>query len=228
MNIKYKIIKSKKRKRTTTIQISEFGKIMVRTPYNQTFKTTEKILINNKKWILQKLETLKKLNIKQKKYTNGSELLYRGKKILVKLENSKSTRTKINLAENNLIIKNGNTLKSNKIKEVITKWIKKEAKNIITNRVEYYTNFLNLKYKKIYIKNVKTIWGSCSSRKNLNFNYKLVMAPHNIIDYVVIHEVCHLVHQNHSKSFWSLVKSIDPNFKEHKKWLHENGHNLTL
>ncbi|PIR43823.1 zinc-dependent protease, partial [candidate division WWE3 bacterium CG10_big_fil_rev_8_21_14_0_10_32_10] len=89
-------------------------------------------------------------------------------------------------------------------------------------------NFLNLKYKKIYIKNVKTIWGSCSSRKNLNFNYKLVMAPHNIIDYVVIHEVCHLVHQNHSKSFWSLVKSIDPNFKEHKKWLHENGHNLTL
>ena len=87
---------------------------------------------------------------------------------------------------------------------------------------------LGVTYGKISIRDQKTRWGSCSSEGNLSFNWRLILAPPDVLDYVVIHELCHRKEMNHSKEFWALVESLMPEYKERRKWLRENGNNLTL
>lgn len=105
---------------------------------------------------------------------------------------------------------------------------RKAAKEYIPYRVEYFHKYTGGHYTSITIRDQKSRWGSCSSHGTLSFNYRLMMAPPKILDYVVVHELCHLTHMNHSKEFWSMVESILPDYKESKKWLKEHGGELTV
>ena len=105
---------------------------------------------------------------------------------------------------------------------------RKAAKEYIPKRVAYYAKLLGVTYGTISIRDQKTRWGSCSSKGNLNFNYRLILAPPKVLDYVVIHELCHRKEMNHSKKFWSYVESIMPDYKEYRKWLKENGNSLSV
>ena len=100
------------------------------------------------------------------------------------------------------------------------------AKEYIPKRVEYYHALTGGDYQKITIRDQKTRWGSCSSNGTLSFNYRLMLAPPRVLDYVVVHELCHLTHMNHSTAFWEMVASILPDYKEHRKWLKENEDSL--
>ena len=93
----------------------------------------------------------------------------------------------------------------------------------IPKRVSYYAKQIGITYGKITIRNQKTRWGSCSSKGNLNFNCLLMLTPLEVIDYVVVHELCHRKEMNHSKAFWAEVEKVLPDYKEQVKWLKENG-----
>ena len=105
---------------------------------------------------------------------------------------------------------------------------KKQIKELIIKRVAFYSDYIpeSSKINRIVIKEQKKRWGSCSVKGNLNFNWKLVFAPPEITDYVVVHEMCHLKHMNHSKEFWREVERILPDYKERRKWLMEYGGSL--
>ena len=105
---------------------------------------------------------------------------------------------------------------------------KKYARKIFESRVQYFHQFTGGNYTSITIRDQKTRWGSCSGRGTLSFNWRLILAPPEILDYVVVHELCHLTHMNHSKEFWNLVESVIPDYKIRRKWLKENGHTLRL
>lgn len=98
-----------------------------------------------------------------------------------------------------------------------------KALNYIPGRVKYYADIIGVTYGKITIRNQKTRWGSCSSKGNLNFNCLLMLTPSEVIDYVVVHELCHRKEMNHSVAFWAEVEKVIPNYKEQVKWLKENG-----
>ena len=98
-----------------------------------------------------------------------------------------------------------------------------EALKVIPERVEYFAKVIGVTYGKITVRNQKTRWGSCSSKGNLNFNCLLMMAPPEVLDYVVVHELCHRKQMNHSKAFWLEVEKVLPNYKEVRKWLKEEG-----
>jgi predicted metal-dependent hydrolase len=100
---------------------------------------------------------------------------------------------------------------------------RKTAKDIICARVQYWGAALNLEYGRVFIKDQRTLWGSCSGRRNLNFNWHLAAAPPEVLDYVVIHELCHLREMNHSKKFWGLVAAICPDYAARRKWLRDNS-----
>ena len=101
-----------------------------------------------------------------------------------------------------------------------------QALKVIPQRVAYDAPKVGVSYGKITIRNQKSRWGSCSSKGNLNFNWRIIMAPARVADYVIVHEMCHLKYLDHSREFWSLVEEILPDYKERKEWLHQNGHKL--
>ncbi len=101
-----------------------------------------------------------------------------------------------------------------------------QALEVIPKRVEHYARLLNVTYGRITVRNQKTLWGSCSNKGNLNFNCLLMLAPPEVLDYVVVHELCHRKEMNHSKHFWSEVAQIIPDYKVYRKWLKEQGHTL--
>jgi predicted metal-dependent hydrolase len=99
---------------------------------------------------------------------------------------------------------------------------RRNAKEIIHARVRHWAGVLGLEYGRVFVKDQRTLWGSCSARKNLNFNWRLAAAPPEALDYVVIHELCHLREMNHSKRFWDLVLAACPDYRARRKWLREN------
>ncbi len=98
-----------------------------------------------------------------------------------------------------------------------------EALRAIPPKVKYYAELLGVDYGRITIRNQKTRWGSCSSLGNLNFNCLLMRAPEEVLDYVIVHELCHRKQMNHSKAFWKLVEEILPDYKQRREWLKQNG-----
>ena len=100
------------------------------------------------------------------------------------------------------------------------------AKSAIPERVAYYAPVVGVTYGRITIRSQRTRWGSCSSRGNLNFNCLLMLAPEQVVDYVVVHELCHRKEMNHSPRFWAEVERILPDYRQSKRWLKENGQSL--
>lgn len=112
--------------------------------------------------------------------------------------------------------------------QTLEKRYRNAARSMFQNRVAYYHAFTGGNYTSITIRDQKSRWGSCSSRGTLSFNYRLIFAPPKVLDYVVVHELCHLTHMNHSKDFWNMVEGIMPEYKTYKTWLREHGQELNL
>ncbi|MCR4754967.1 MAG: M48 family metallopeptidase [Lachnospiraceae bacterium] len=106
--------------------------------------------------------------------------------------------------------------------------LKRKASKIIPLRVKHYADIIGVEYGRIAIRYQKTRWGSCSGKHNLNFNCLLVNAPDEVLDYVVVHELCHILEMNHSPKFWEEVKKVIPDYKKHRKWLKDNGESLHM
>lgn len=102
------------------------------------------------------------------------------------------------------------------------------AREYFPKRAAYFLPLTGGSFNRITVRDQKTRWGSCSARGTLSFNWRLMLAPPAVLDYVVVHELCHLTHMDHSKAFWSLVESVCPNYRAHRKWLKEHGQELIL
>ncbi|MBD5504826.1 MAG: M48 family metallopeptidase [Lachnospiraceae bacterium] len=102
------------------------------------------------------------------------------------------------------------------------------AKEYFPKRVAHFQQFTGGSYNRITIRDQKTRWGSCSARGTLSFNWRLMLAPPAILDYVVVHELCHLTHMNHSAAFWQKVESVYPDYRTARKWLKDHGQELVL
>jgi hypothetical protein len=101
-----------------------------------------------------------------------------------------------------------------------------EALEPLANSVKYWAEKIGVRYGRVSVKDQKTRWGSCSEKGNLNFNWRLMTAPASVRDYVVIHELCHLIEMNHSKNFWQQVSRFCPDHKTCRKWLRDHGREL--
>lgn len=121
-----------------------------------------------------------------------------------------------------------NTMDVEKIKIAFEKWYRAETLEIVTKRIDYYSDNFKDKVTNIRVKEQKRRWASCTGKNAILFNWRISMARVDILDYIVVHEMCHMDHRNHSKYFWNRVGEIMPNYKEKHDWLKINGMNLYL
>lgn len=112
--------------------------------------------------------------------------------------------------------------------QVFDRRLRRLARETFTARAAFYHPLTGGTYNSITVRDQKTRWGSCSSRGTLSFNYRLIFAPPRVLDYVVVHELCHLTHMNHSPYFWGMVEQIMPDYRVYKTWLKEHGDELTI
>ncbi|WP_129407967.1 M48 family metallopeptidase [Marinitoga lauensis] len=222
-DIKYNIIKSKRK--TLSIIIENNGNIIVRAPKFLSDYEIKKFVFEKRKWIISKLLTIKP--IEEKKYIDGEKFLYLGKYYkLITIEGNYGVGIQDNFLYISLKKDFFNNLELKK--EMILKWYKNEAKRIINERLKYYSKIMKLTYGKVYMRDQKTRWGSCSGKNNLSFNFRIIMAPMRKIDYIIVHELAHIRYKHHQKTFWDYVEKYCNDYLESKKWFKENGKFLTL
>lgn len=167
-----------------------------------------------------------------RKWENGETLLLTGESYDVYVEYVKGCGITVMFNGKGFCIEVGEDIPQDEkkalIEEKIKAWYKKAAYGVIKGRLEHFCKITGLKFNVFRIKDQKTRWGSCSRKGNLNFNWRLVMAPLWVVDYVIVHELCHLEFLNHSKDFWDMVGSFMPGYKKAVEWLKKNGRTLNI
>jgi predicted metal-dependent hydrolase len=212
------LIRSKKRRKTISLHIKEDGSIFIYAPYRTPPWEIEKFINEKGSWISKKLSE-KERSIK--KAEKG--FLYLGESFPLEIEDNKSKGYPLRLSFGKFVLNKDHIEKA---RDLFIQWYKREAKEKITERVDYYSKRLLLFPKGIKITSAKYRWGSCSRDNRLSFSWRIITAPLSVIDYVLIHELVHIKEKNHSKSFWNYVESIIPDYKKHRLWLKENGYLL--
>lgn len=160
------------------------------------------------------------------KLENGDTLYYLGEKRILTVIREPRSRAKVKCVMDRLLLWVPYGADYEYKKKQLEKWYRKEAFAVFTEKADGYAGRLKVSYQDIRIKDQKSRWGSCSSKGNLNFNWRILMAPEPVCDYVIIHELCHLRHMDHSPDFWGQVEGICPEYKQYKKWLREHGESL--
>lgn len=227
--LNYKIRRSSRTK-NIKISIKSNGKVFVSLPSYFPDFAAKKYLKKQTSWIFEKLSETSYKNNKTV-FLKGQILNYLGVPFYkLCLLSGKGKRSFLQEHFSELhFFKGINDLDlQEEIQIHLQNFYKKKARDFLKKRVLFFTEKLNLKHNKIFIKSQKTRWGSCSSKNNLNFNWRIILAPREIIDYLVIHEVCHLKEMNHGPKFWNLVKTLDPHFKIHRKFLNKEGKSLNF
>ncbi|MEK6537548.1 MAG: SprT family zinc-dependent metalloprotease [Nitrospirota bacterium] len=217
----YKLIRSKRR--TLALTICADATLVVRAPAHTPLDTIEQFIGKNTDWIKRTLVRLERRpQVKQKEFVSGEEFLFLGKSYPLEVQND--TCQPLHLRDGFIL----NAKERSRGRELFTGWYKKEAKKIIPARVEGWARRFGLAYKSVNITCANRRWGSCAPNDRLNFSWRLVMAPMPVIDYVVVHELAHITHKNHSRRFWSGVKAMCPDYKDAKTWLRANEGMLNL
>lgn len=207
------IIRSKRK--TVALVINGNGELIVRAPYRINEKQIMGFVNEKQEWIEKKSSEIKLSDSKYSALTaaDGDCVLYIGEKYTINICHT----DKIAVDANKIMIPfNINS------KEELIKWYKRKAFVFLTERVNHYADIMDVRPEKVKVTEAKKRWGSCSRNNNINFAWRLIMCPLSVIDYVVVHELSHITHKNHGKSFWSSVKEVMPDCKEKQKWLKTN------
>ncbi len=218
-----RVIRTKRK--SIALILTDEGKLIVRSPVNTSNKYIEKVVNEKRNWIIKKQEMIKRRSnsYEPKKYVNGEKFLILGESYGLKIVSAPVKD--ITIDGKQILLPEGYLSKADKN---MLAWYKKQAKEFICRRVKRFSGLLGIKYNTVKISNAKKRWGSCSSKGNLNFSWRLYMAPAAVIDYVVVHELIHVEIPNHSKQYWSRVRALMPDYEKHRHWLYENQKKMSI
>jgi predicted metal-dependent hydrolase len=216
-------------RRTTAIHIRPPGTVLVYAPACSGEEKIRDCVRAKGRWILKKISEARLLDPARykKKFVDGELFLFLGKDHALKIINNGRKIPRVFFKEGVFCLETG-VYGIERSRQAMEKWYRKKAQRIISDRVELYSGKIGRYPRSAKAKEQKRRWGSCTLRGDLYFNWRLAMAPPGIIDYVVVHELCHLIHADHSSKFWERVGSILPDYRKRKKWLRENGLKLDM
>ena len=215
---------SRSNRKTLSLSILKDGQIVVNAPLKMSDETIQKFVYEKQNWIRQKLAYIEHNKEKYDDVMHLRKFLMFGNEYSIKL----TTVKKIETSNNEMAIYIPKQTPEDKILSKLKSWYKKTAKTVLEERLNYICGLIKLKPNNFRISDSKGRWGACNSRGSVSFNYRVIMLPPAVIDYVIVHELCHLVEMNHSKKFWNLVYSFLPNAESQKQKIKEYSFLLGL
>jgi predicted metal-dependent hydrolase len=230
--LEYTLIKSKRRK-TSEIIVDE-NEIILRIPSNKSLNDAEKLMGDKIKWIIRKQKEYKERipQIVKSSFLQGSTIPYLGKNYEIEIINDRNNEhDKIELEKDKFVVtlsskRNSRNDDDNRIKSLYEDWLYHQAVEIFEEKIKYLSSIIDVSPKRIIIKKLKNRWGSATKEGTISLNFNLIKAPDNIIDYVIIHELCHFMIKEHSHHFWSLLKKYVADYNTKIEWLEINSKHL--
>jgi len=204
------------------VYISPEGEVIVRAPLKMSEEYIRSFVESKARWIAKHQHNIRQRTIPQRTFSEGEIYCYLGNAYPLQFCSEQAEplllTDKICIAERH----------KGRAEKVLTRWLQAEAGKYIPARLEYFTTLLGITIKSFRLSNAGQRWGSCSVQGGINLSWRLIMAPPDIIDYVIVHELMHISRHDHSKAFWKKVEAILPDYRERRKWLKNNANNLHL
>lgn len=229
------VVRSKNRERTVSLGVDPSGKVVITAPASTPLETIVEITLSKSDWINKHLKEKRQLGEYRfdKEFVSGESIQFLGKQYMLKIiEGDEDTPASCFIHGKHLKVQVPSGLnpaiKSELVKEQLISWYKQQAAEKIPERVAQYAGKHGFVYHSVLIREQEKRWGSCDHLGNLRFNWKIIMAPISLVDYVVVHELCHLKIKNHTSEFWQLLESIMFDYEKRKTNLKLLGTSFTL
>ena len=208
-----RIVKS--RRKTIALVIDSDAELIVRAPFYASTSDIMRFVEAKQDWIVRKTQEMKQKKEERPKLAlqEGETIPYLGRECKI----FRGLTRKICFDGKAFLLP-----ESQDADKKLIQWYKKRAAVILQERVATIAESMRVSPAGVKVTSAKTRWGSCSGTDHLNFSWRLIMCPPEVVDYVVVHELCHILHKNHSKSFWESVGRVDVCYQEHENWLKEN------
>jgi predicted metal-dependent hydrolase len=230
LDFNYMVRKSARRK-TLTITVHPDNRVVVSAPVTYPPKKILQFIESKSDWVLKVLQAnLQKVRQSQdRRFETGEKLFYLGREYILCVQ--RGTPSPIMLENGHICVRlpaEGPTPEPSAVRKHLLNWYLANALAKVKEKVPVYADLIGVKPRRVTIKTLKSRWGSCSVNGRISLAWNIIMAPEQILDYLIVHELCHMVHHNHSTEFWDMVASILPNHRQSRKWLRENGNRLKL
>ncbi len=208
------------RRKSIGLMVRDDAALEVRAPLKASMKYIWEVVEKNREWILDKQHEARKFShfSTPKQFTEGEEFFYLGHPSPLRIETDAKAPFYHNGSEFIIAARYANAAR-----DFFEEWYRERAARYFRERAEFFASTHDLEFSSIKINSANRQWGSCSVRKTLNFSWRLLMAPPDIIDYVIVHELAHLKELNHSRRFWLEVEAMLPGYRHAKAWLRKNG-----
>jgi len=223
----YELVRSARR-RSICIEIAK-ARVVVRAPYFVANAEIEAFVRDKSTWVVQKLEQQEHqlLALPAYSFENGSRLPYLGAELTLNI--SKGGRADICRVQGQLWV----TLSSRsrlaedlQVKRLVCEWYQQQALTLLREKTDQAAARLGVRHSGVSVKATRSKWGHCTARGAIQYNWQILLAPETVVDYLVAHEVSHLLHHNHSAAFWSVVANLCPDYKSRRVWLKAHGAKL--
>lgn len=212
------------RRRTVELIVTEDARLVVRAPLRTPRRFIDELVEKRHDWISRKMaEAGSRAAPPPTRFCDGERLLYLGRRYEMRIIDSPGTH--VGLLDGTFHIPRQVVPYAARF---MKSWYRREALRLINERCLYFSNIFGYAPRAVRISNAEKRWGSCGPGGTLNFSWKLAMAPPEVLNYLVVHEMAHMMHPNHSRLFWEAVESVLPDFASGREWLKDNGHLLAI
>ena len=221
------------RSKSASIEIED-DTVKVTVPQNLSDLRIEELIKNRTVWIRQKLKIqTETIRPKDKEYVNGETFSYLGRNYRLKcLSGGSGGSGEAKLTNGYLTVwltkDASGAAVGGCVRQSLQQWYQARALEKLKEKTKRYSAILGVSPQSVGVKEYKARWGSCSSSGDVTYNWRIIMAPHHIVDYIVVHELCHLLEHNHGPKYWKHVQNVVPNYKECREWLKVNGLSLKI
>jgi predicted metal-dependent hydrolase len=217
------VLKRTKRRRSIVFSVDGNG-LVVHSPWKVSDARIERSISESADWIIKKLDEWSGHQPRVQRWAHGEQLAYLGRNLSIEIVADAVLVPALLADEWRLRITVADTASETRIREAAIAWYRRHAARNFEERITHYCSLMHLRAPRMFLSNARTQWGSCNAKAQLRLNWRLIQAPQEIVDYVVVHELAHMTEMNHSKRFWKIVERHFPEHLHARKHLNDRGH----